>query len=282
LATGPAKSERPWRSPLAYQPRRPVPWTVADVVTIVVFHFAVQVAILLLLSVALGHGLSQRAVEGSADRLNVEHPVIRLLREGGPWVLLLCIASTAIVAPIGEEFLFRVVFQGWLEAVERRQRRQVHGLRRAIGPAVGPILLSSLLFAGMHFRVNAPPLDTRSLILSILSGAAGNVLTVLFAVVLLRWRVGATAVDFGWVPERLRGDLSLGLATFAVVAVPIYAIQGYSPSVLPKGIAPDPVAIFFFAIVLGFVYYRTHRITPTVVVHAALNITTLLGALLLR
>jgi membrane protease YdiL (CAAX protease family) len=41
-------------------------------------------------------------------------------------------------------------------------------------------------------------------------------------------------------------------------------------------VAPDPVPLFFFALVLGTIYYRTHRILPTIVTHAAFNATTLL------
>jgi membrane protease YdiL (CAAX protease family) len=41
-------------------------------------------------------------------------------------------------------------------------------------------------------------------------------------------------------------------------------------------VAPDPVALFILALVLGTLYYRTHRIVPSIVTHAAFNATTLL------
>ena len=142
--------------------------------------------------------------------------------------------------------------------------------RHVFNRAVGPILLSSSLFAAMHYRrISTPQPDAPSMAIFVAIGGAANVLTLLFAVGLMRWRVGATAVDFGWAPQKIRGDLGLGLATFAVVALPIYAIQGLLPKlqellpkILPPDIAPDPIPLFFFAVVLGFVYYRTHRITP--------------------
>jgi membrane protease YdiL (CAAX protease family) len=34
---------------------------------------------------------------------------------------------------------------------------------------------------------------------------------------------------------------------------------------------PDPIPLFFLALGLGFVYSRTHRILPCVVVHGLLN-----------
>ena len=78
--------------------------------------------------------------------------------------------------------------------------------------------------------------------------------------------------------EHLASDVRLGLVAFAAVAVPIYAIQigvtklqehaGYSA-------AADPVSLFFFALALGFLYYRTHRIVPAIVLHMSLNLTSL-------
>jgi hypothetical protein len=37
------------------------------------------------------------------------------------------------------------------------------------------------------------------------------------------------------------------------------------------GYGPDPIAIFFLAIALGYVYRRTHRIVPCIVAHAMFN-----------
>jgi membrane protease YdiL (CAAX protease family) len=34
---------------------------------------------------------------------------------------------------------------------------------------------------------------------------------------------------------------------------------------------PDPIPLFFFALVLGYLYQRTRRILPCVVVHFLLN-----------
>ena len=37
------------------------------------------------------------------------------------------------------------------------------------------------------------------------------------------------------------------------------------------GYGPDPIAIFFLAVILGYVYQRTHRIVPCMVAHALFN-----------
>jgi membrane protease YdiL (CAAX protease family) len=42
------------------------------------------------------------------------------------------------------------------------------------------------------------------------------------------------------------------------------------------GYGPDPVPLFVFALVLGYVYQRTHRIVPGIVAHALFNMVTML------
>jgi membrane protease YdiL (CAAX protease family) len=42
------------------------------------------------------------------------------------------------------------------------------------------------------------------------------------------------------------------------------------------GFGPDPVALFVLALILGFLYQRTHRIVPCIVVHALFNALNLL------
>jgi membrane protease YdiL (CAAX protease family) len=44
---------------------------------------------------------------------------------------------------------------------------------------------------------------------------------------------------------------------------------------LPSYVAADPFTLFPFALVLGTLYCRAHRIVPAIVLHAALNTTSL-------
>jgi membrane protease YdiL (CAAX protease family) len=82
--------------------------------------------------------------------VSYEHPLVQFVRERHDTAILwLCIWSAVIVAPVAEEFLLRVVLQGWLEAYERRLREKSAAAAR--WPAgVGPILVSSLFFALLH------------------------------------------------------------------------------------------------------------------------------------
>ena len=42
-------------------------------------------------------------------------------------------------------------------------------------------------------------------------------------------------------------------------------------ALLHAGHGPDPIPLFFLAVVLGYLYAKTHRLLPSIVVHMALN-----------
>lgn len=75
------------------------------------------------------------------------------------------------------------------------------------------------------------------------------------------------------------GDLSVlvqaGIGLVALIAMtgPVYAVF----ELVRKNVSPDfsysldPVPLFFLAIVLGFLYQRTHRLLPSLVLHAYFN-----------
>jgi len=75
--------------------------------------------------------------------------------------------------------------------------------------------------------------------------------------------------------EKFSCRRAIGLITFAAIAVPIYGCMIAVSQLLPKKVRPGPNPYFFFAIALGLLYYRTHRIAPSVAVHMALNATSL-------
>jgi membrane protease YdiL (CAAX protease family) len=121
------------------------------------------------------------------------HPVLKSLHAQPDARMFVATTVAALVAaPLFEEFLFRVLLQGWFEAIEARRRVLRLGLP-GDGPAWWPIVLSAFLFAGMHWN---------------------------------------------------------------------------------NGLAVIP--LFFFAIVLGYVYQRTHRIWPSMATHFLLNAWTML------
>jgi len=261
--------------------RRPVPWRAIDLLVILAVYLSLLVLAGQIIMAALPEEVTRPPVSIDPDHSSVQHMIMRMLKGGDAAILLLCVVSAVIVAPIVEEFLFRVVLQGWLEAGHKRLEGRMPNLRRIVPGAIGPILISSFVFAMIHFRVDTPMRHPAFQIALMVAAAAAGPLTMGFAVWMLRIRAGARTVDFGWSRKYFLSDVILGLAAFAGLAGPIYGIQMLCVWMLPKYFAPDPVALFFLALALGTLYYRTHRIVPAIVLHMALNAASLAMAWML-
>lgn len=264
---------------LPYQPRRQVPWRVWDLLAVLFFYFVLSVVVIHIALYFYGLEINESPERISIKKIT-DHPILQLLAARNWTAIILCSVAGIVVAPIIEEMFFRVLLQGWLEKVDRNWRRRAPILRRVMPMAAMPILISSLIFAGQHFRFATPPQDARLLILLFVCDSFVKILSLIFVMVLLYWRVGAKAVDLGWEPKKIGSDIGLGLIAFLAIAVPIYAMQLYLPQLLPKDFAPDPIPIFFFAIALGFLYHRTHRAAPPIALHMALNASSLAMALI--
>ena len=86
--------------------------------------------------------------------------------------------------------------------------------------------------------------------------------------------MGATAADFGVGPaQTVAATSKLGLAAFMAVAVPVYAVQIAARwPCCRKTLLPTRSRCSFFALALGMLYYRTHRIRAALIVlHVAFN-----------
>lgn len=262
---------------LPYRPRRNVPWRGLEVLVLfAVFELVGPVLILPLVSHWAGWDFPGPSETRSAAQSDVMHPIVDLLKaDPNPGTWLLCGLVAAVAAPIVEEFMYRLLLQGWLEAEERRARRAIPALRRWV-PGVGPVVLVSLSFAARHFRAATAPFAPEELKLLMLFQAVWSLLVLSMGIWLLRTLSGATAADFGWEPRKLLADVRLGLLAFAAVAAPVILLQyAMTKYLLPGDVAADPIPLFFFALVLGTLYYRTHRIMPAIVTHMALNVTSL-------
>ena len=260
------------RQPLvAYEPRVPVPWRGLDLALILACYLVLQVAgAWAVMNVVPEEKLEPPAIY-NPENTQAQHMVARVLAEGDWRLLLLCGFAAALVAPVVEEFLFRVLLQGWLEAEQSRWRAQLPTLRRLLPGAVGPIALTSFIFAMMHFRVAGPTREPEYYVAFLLANAVASLATMALAIALLHSRCEATAADLGWDSRRFWHDVRLGLVTFFAIATPIYLLQMILSSCLPKYLAPDPFALFALSAVLGFLYAQTHRIVPSIVVHMSLN-----------
>jgi membrane protease YdiL (CAAX protease family) len=281
---------------LPRQPRRHVPWGAFDVLLVGTLYVGAIVAVQLFDHAVHGTEFGQPAPPGAAGGIapsaepealadplkpkkpDANHPLVILIRQDRSLTTFLVVFVAAeMVVPIVEEFLFRLVLQGWLEAVEVRLRWLL-GFRRMLLGA-GPVLAVSLVFAALHYREARAPDSVDALTRAIVRTVAASLVTLLVAVPLLRVRAGATWKDLGIVPEAFWRDVRLGLSAFLTIAAPVYAIQvAVLPAWLPEGIAPDPITLALFSIVLGTLYCRTHRIVPAITLHMALNATSLLLA----
>ncbi|MGH7138570.1 MAG: lysostaphin resistance A-like protein, partial [Pirellulales bacterium] len=89
-----------------------------------------------------------------------QHPIIEVLKEHpSPILYALAGLSAVAVAPLAEEFFFRVLLQGWLESA-RWPGAPPHDLTEAITehrPRPMAILITSLLFAALHLGHGAAP-----------------------------------------------------------------------------------------------------------------------------
>jgi len=265
---------------LSYQPRRRVPWQLWDLLAVVVFYIAAFIAVVHFAQYFWPLETNTLSRDTSVGQISTTHPIVQLLAVRDWTAFILCIVVGIAVAPIIEEMFFRVLLQGWLEKTDRDLRRRLPVLRHFMSPGAMPIVLSSLIFAGQHFREATPQEDVQHLMLLFTCNGVTSLFALVFVIVWMRWRVGATAADFGWAPEKLFSDVRLGLLTFVAIAVPIYGVQIILSQLLPKQYAPDPIPIFFFAVALGLLYYRTHRAAPSIAVHMALNASSLAMSLL--
>jgi membrane protease YdiL (CAAX protease family) len=262
-----------------YTPRRPVPWNwmhlLAVVIVAIVLNGATAIVDQQLYGPAPTTATSDQTASDLPTELEAAHPLLLLLRAApSAGTLALAIFVAVIVAAVTEEFFFRLLLQGWLEKVERRWRRQVPALR-AITRGVLPVITTALFFASLHYRAEQPSLDPTDLIRMFGRMAIASTLTLALAIAILRLHAGARLADFGLDPQRFWSDVGLGLMAFLAIAVPIYLLQLTLRLMLPTDPIVDPVSLFFFALALGLLYYRTHRIVPSTTLHMALNATSL-------
>jgi membrane protease YdiL (CAAX protease family) len=265
--------------------RRPVPWLGRDV--FVLFLFALLLPIL---SIVAAHSFfAAKSVEASAEKptaeknvpkkeLETEHPVEDLLRSHDWPMIAVAMIAAVVVAPILEELLFRVLLQGWLEAVWSRRRRVNLDLRN---PPFSwfPLLLPAAFFALIHFRSGREPPSLNLLLYAFVAQIAASLVTIAVVITVLRYGAGATAVDLGWQPRKLLADGITALVALVAITPLLLILQGVLKAAVSWAnieVAPDPIPLFFLALVFGYLYRRTHRITPSLMLHMAFNATSVI------
>ena len=163
------------------------------------------------------------------------HPLIKMVEESPPSaaVFILTGFAAVVVAPVCEEIAFRLLLQGWLERWEDERL----GWRRP------PINVETEAMLPETIDATVPSNEPADVLPLPAVWAEEEVATNPPA-------RGVFGLPYGWFPI-IVSSVAFGLAHI--------------------GYGPEPVPLFFLALVLGYLYQRTHRIVPSIVAHALFN-----------
>jgi membrane protease YdiL (CAAX protease family) len=90
--------------------------------------------------------------------IEYQHPILKAVEQDhGVGVLWISTVAAVIVAPIAEELVFRVLFQGWLEKLRRFWREAQRDLP-LVNRHTGPIVVSAALFGVAHYSNGPAPI----------------------------------------------------------------------------------------------------------------------------
>jgi membrane protease YdiL (CAAX protease family) len=194
--------------------------------------------------------------------METKHPLVELVQENPQAGYFVCSAIAALViAPVAEEYFFRVLLQGWLENVASALRCSSLG-------AGFPMRRSSQLLLGPHRGLG--PQSCR--------------------------HPGPSEIEVPADPPRpaesngANGDPAQEVEDSEPVGAPAQGSMGtdgfparVGPALWPTWSSsclfalahfnhgPDPIPLFFLALGLGYLYQRTHRVLPCVIVHFLVN-----------
>ncbi|GAB6166112.1 hypothetical protein JCM19992_21120 [Thermostilla marina] len=219
------------------------------------------------------------ATEGSLpkDELRRAHPLFQLIAQRPSlWVKVLVFVLAVLSAPIAEELVFRLLFQGWLQTLESRFIDR----RRQLPKGIIAWLVVAVLFAAVHQRSPEKLVAPEAALDLSVRQLATEVLLVVVIMGWLRWGRNLRFHRIGLRPKRLLGDVALGAAWAGVAVGPVLALQFALTQLFPNRVV-DPIALLPFALVLGFLFWRTNRIVPGIVLHMCLNGVSVIGWILL-
>ncbi len=182
-----------------------------------------------------------------------EHPVETLIKKSSePGVFLITLFAAVIVAPIAEEMFFRLILQGWLEKLVWKLTHNDFGATNSVAESNDAKKPS--------FPAPDPsnPYATPAT-----ESASPNV-------------PPSTDGIEPTLPEAVAENKFVN-ALPIITSATIFAAMHY-------GHGPDPIPLFFLAVGLGYIYRRTHRILPCIIIHFLVNATsmTMLAAQILE
>ncbi|GHT20926.1 hypothetical protein FACS189419_01000 [Planctomycetales bacterium] len=230
-------------------------WNGFDVLLLFVLWFACMTALPFVREALYPYPSERYAVPSN------EHPIDQLLHQGQkmPLVLAAAFFIGVVISPLTEEFLFRLLLQNWLS--------------RYLRSAYLSLVITSFFFAalhgGSHGKFDAGTLFFVLAMVGIINAfvlSAG--LFYLVRIMKIPMRQHLFQANWTW-----KGVLQL-TSLFIVTILLTYALNFYLKTYLsanyPNQVS-DPLPLFFFSLVLGFVYLRTRQLAPCFLMHAGLN-----------
>ena len=205
-----------------------------------------------------------------------QHPLIEsLLEDSGGMFFVVGGFAAVIVAPIVEEFLFRVFLQGWLENLAAY--RQAVRVGREFPPGFGV----DLFWGRAHAYHRPQPSSTED---GLLTGDREDVAEISSNTEI---DTPPPSVSANHPPNGLTNPYSSPSASLGFhvdssgshlpmrpASWPILVSAG-AFAAAHIGHGPDPIPLFFLALALGVLYQRTHRVWPCITVHCLLNFVSL-------
>jgi membrane protease YdiL (CAAX protease family) len=184
-----------------------------------------------------------------------QHPVLEMLSvKSGVAALAVAVLFAVVLAPLAEEFLFRAFLQGWLEKSSWRSS-SVERMDANQPPPGGPI--SSPL------PIDVEPIESAADWHELTAPSFEN-----------PYAPPATATT----QDSVRAaDASADSSSNDAARTPVRShyiaivISSLVFAVLHASNWPAPVPLFFLALILGYLYSRTHRLLPCIVVHFLFN-----------
>jgi membrane protease YdiL (CAAX protease family) len=195
-----------------------------------------------------------------------EHPLIESLKiDRDPQFLAIAMFAAVISAPLTEEFAFRVLFQGWLEKMFDPE-------------AIFQPNFVGRLFAGDSAPPNPTYVPFPDVIQAELAHPEEEPRSIYLGPQPLYPPQQALNPDQPPVTPPSAGNeaLSANFPDWVTDAIPI-TVTAALFALMHWSHGPDFIPLFFLALGLGYLYRRTHRITPSLVVHFLLNLTSMLA-----
>lgn len=242
-----------------------VHWKGLDVLLFLAIWFTAQHSVLGIVAGYVAAPLQPPEPAATVDKTDHGHPVLQMLEQGknSPVVILVAFLTVVVATPLIEEFLFRLLFQGWLET--------------QFGASGTAIVVVSFCFAVLHGG-NSKPLAEQMLFYVFAAMTVTNLLIFSLGIIYLERvrNVKMTRCLFG--SGRFFSPQFFTYAgCWLLTLIPIIGTAAFLDIICPN-INTDPIPIFLFSLVLGILYRMTRNLAYCILLHACLNLTSLIIA----